>query len=594
MQNTTIQQKAMQDIFALDEAVSQFESFGSQLDLGLPSEEDDAPKSFDDMLEVNPSNEPMEFGENFMSEGDDMADKQTQKFVVDEFAKEAAKLPDGDISAADITGISAIIQMNNHLTGDVRSFIKQTIDRAVQAQQQQNVSDAQPNGTVAQDIAKTGDEAPIGDDNVLDPTGDAGIPAMDPIDPTAEPSLDANIDAGIDTGIDTGADPMGGVDTNIGGDDLGAGIDEMNATLDAENGAEPDAAVADLGADIATGDETADVGAEPDAAGSDLDKFLDSDESASSETAGNSEDTSAESDTKDTDTETSDDKDKKDDKDEDFNFEAIATKARGLVEGAEETAAMEEGATAGEAQATEDLSSGEQSAESTSESGSESEPTATVECGGQPSANDDAEFAEKAAQVESIVMKSRMKMAAENAKSILEAYHGERNRANTLAKLDNIVSNLKQNAMIESIVKQYGEQSKKNAMLESQIDNVLAEVKEDSKRTSMVESMMGRIDEFLSKNDVSEKKSAADKVVAEFEATMKTNETPAVVESEDKQLEERLNSILESVKRETEAQNTLTTKLNSILESIQPVHTPSAEETLDSKLNALVDKVKNA
>ena len=111
--NATIQQKAMQDIFALDEAVGQFESFGSQLDLGLPTEEDDAPKSFDDMLEVNPSNEPMEYGENFMSEGDDMADKQTQQFVVDEFAKQAAELPDGSISAADITGISSIIQMNN-------------------------------------------------------------------------------------------------------------------------------------------------------------------------------------------------------------------------------------------------------------------------------------------------------------------------------------------------------------------------------------------------------------------------------------------------------------------------------------------------
>ena len=57
--DATIQQKAMQDIFALDEAVGQSESFGSQLDLGLPTEEDDSPKSFDDMLEVNPSNEPI-------------------------------------------------------------------------------------------------------------------------------------------------------------------------------------------------------------------------------------------------------------------------------------------------------------------------------------------------------------------------------------------------------------------------------------------------------------------------------------------------------------------------------------------------------
>ena len=177
MQNeATIQQKAMQDIFALDEAVSQFESFGSQLDLGLPPAEDDSPKSFSDMLEVNPSDEPLEYGENFASEGDDMQDQQTQKFVVDEFAKKIAELPDGNISPEDITGISAVIQMNNHITGDVRSFIQQTIDHAVQAQQQQNVSEAQPNGTVAQDIAKTGDagaEAGLGDPTAV---GGASIP----------------------------------------------------------------------------------------------------------------------------------------------------------------------------------------------------------------------------------------------------------------------------------------------------------------------------------------------------------------------------------------------------------------------------------
>ena len=59
-QTETIQQKAMKDIFALDEGVSLCESFGSQLDLGLPDAEDDTPKDFNDMLEVNPSNEPME------------------------------------------------------------------------------------------------------------------------------------------------------------------------------------------------------------------------------------------------------------------------------------------------------------------------------------------------------------------------------------------------------------------------------------------------------------------------------------------------------------------------------------------------------
>ena len=263
----------MQDIFALDDAVSQFESFGSQLDLGLPPVEDDAPKSFDDMLEVNPSNEPMEFGENFMSEGDDLQDKQTQKFVVDEFAKEAAKLPDGGITAADITGISAVIQMNNHITGDVRSFIQQTIDHAVQAQQQQNVSDAQPNGTVAQDIAKTGD---AGAEAEAAPV-DGGIPPMEPVDPTAEPSLEPNPDAGLE---ELGGDPLAEMP---GADDLGGGLDDINASLDSEGGEapvaeDPLASAEDTDVLGGEGEPAPEEGAEPASAESELDNFLDSDD----------------------------------------------------------------------------------------------------------------------------------------------------------------------------------------------------------------------------------------------------------------------------------------------------------------------------
>lgn len=593
----------MQDIFALDEAVSQFESFGSQLDLDLPTVEDDAPKGFDDLLEVNPSNEPTEYGENFMSEGDDLQDKQTQKFVVDEFAKEAAKLPSGDISAADITGISAIIQMNNHITGDVRSFIQQTIDHAVQAQQQQNVSDAQPNGTVAQDIAKTGD---AGADSQTAPAGD--IPAMEPIDPTAEPSLEANPDDGL--GMDTGlGDDLGaGMDElgasidagEPGTEDLGAGMDDLGASLDAENGeSELLADDAEVGADEVA-DENKEEGAEEskeegaeESKEDDLASFLDSDDGE----------------------ETDDGEGKDTESDDDFNFEAIATKAHGLVEGTEggeqapaedgeqapaeggEQEAIDTGVETGAAQAETDLGA------EGGEGGEEGGDTAIEECGQLAAAssdptisNDSLETSAKEAQVESIITQAKMKMAAEKAKAVLESYHKERDRANTLAKLDGVVNNLKKTVLTESIVKNFAKASKKRAALEAAADQIAGTKK------SVVESTFDKIDSVLESAKKPSIKAQADKVIAEFEASQKLGkklngilESIGATKKPADPRQQKIDSILESVSKKETSKNKLAEKLNGILEGVdKSIAAAKKADDFDKKLDAIVAEVKNA
>lgn len=597
MQNeATIQQKAMQDIFALDEAVSQFESFGSQLDLGLPPAEDDSPKSFSDMLEVNPSDEPLEYGENFASEGDDMQDQQTQKFVVDEFAKKIAELPDGNISPEDITGISAVIQMNNHITGDVRSFIQQTIDHAVQAQQQQNVSEAQPNGTVAQDIAKTGDagaEAGLGDPAAM---GDASIPAMDPIDPTAEPSLDANTgdDMGLGLDADVG-DPLAGMDNQLGdvgdpmaeptGDegiegaeggedpladmggegDLG-GLDDLGGEGEGEAPAGEDAGDETIGGEGEGEDEDeapagADAGADAGTeGGDDLDNLLDSDDEG--EAGGEATE----------------------DNDEDFNFEAIATKARGLMETTTDpTASVDDSATAVGTEEGSNVAEAQLNDEGSSEESTEDTNTELEECN----------FAKTQAKVESIVNAAKLNMAAEKARAVLESYHERRDRESTLAKLEGVVNNLKQNVLTESIIKKYGEESKRKAMMESAAAPAKEEPKVDETK-SMFESTIAMIDAALESAEKADKhasvRAKADKVIAEFEAA---NAAPAKPKTDRRAA--KVNAVLEGIEAKVQSEQKFTNTLNGILEGVQKSQAVSkAANDLDKQLADIVSQVKNA
>ena len=94
MTQAELNKNAVKSIFAIDDAKAQLESFGSQLDLGLPPEEDFEPKGFAELMTVNPSTDPNygDSSEKFADLGDDLQDEQTQKFVIDKFAEEVIKI----------------------------------------------------------------------------------------------------------------------------------------------------------------------------------------------------------------------------------------------------------------------------------------------------------------------------------------------------------------------------------------------------------------------------------------------------------------------------------------------------------------------
>jgi len=562
-----INKKAMHDIFAMDEAVGQFESFGSQLDLGLPSVEDDAPKSFEDMLDVNPSNEPTESGEYFMNEGDDLQDTATQKFVVDEFAKQLMKCDD-TISVQDrLPDIAAYIQGTNNIKGDVQSFLRNTIDRATAFQQAQNVSDAQPNGVVDPNATPA---APV-DGVTADPTAE-GIPTMAPIEPTAEPTLEPN--AGD-------VDPLAGLDGI--GDDLGA-AEATDDILGDEPVADEPAVADDLGVseeDIGLGDE-APAEAEPavEDEGDDLAGILGDD----------GEDKPAEEDEKPAEEATDDtaekepkEEDAKADDDADFDFESIAKKAHGLVEGAEEGAeesVADEGADMGEQQAETDLGAEEAPVtECGDKAPAEVAKEPIEECGDAAPVEEsvDTELAEKKAQVEAIARQCRLRLTAEKAKKLVESYQQNRARSKTEARLESVVENLRKKVVTESIIDKFAKESKAAA------ETVTAEP--EVKKPSAFESIMDKGQKALEEAKAVERtKAAADKVIAEFEASAKIKATlDAIVES--------AASKVNADKAKDEARSAVQSKLDNILESVAKKNEASKVE---DQLAKIVDEVKNS
>ena len=561
----------MQDIFALDEAVGQFESFGSQLDLGLPPVEDDAPKSFEDMLDVNPSNEPTESGEYFMNEGDDLQDTMTQKFVVDEFAKQLMKCDD-TVSVQDrLPDIAAYIQGTNNIKGDVQSFLRNTIERATSFQQAQNVSDAQPNGVVDPE-AQPVDAAPV-DGMMADPMAE-GIPTMEPIDPTAEPSLEPNPEP-ADPLSDLASepepeseDPLAGLDGL--GDDLGLGDEEVPA--------EGEPAAEDEGDDLSAllgGDEGGDAEATGDeAATADEEAPVDGEPASDEGEEGLNEEAPAE--------DTEDKSDDKSDDDADFDFESIAKKAHGLVEGADEAPAgddsdiADQGQQMGESQADTDLGGDEQPIEECGEQPAAAGEQPIEECGEQPV--DD--LAEKKAQIESIARQCRLRMTAEKAKKLVESYQENRARANTIARLESVVGNLRKNAQTESIIEKFAEASKaaaSNPVVESDVTQ--------TKSSSKFESIISKANKALAESAAANRmKAAADKVIAEFEANANLG----------KELDSIVESAAASVKKskaQVESTANVKKELDSILESVAKKQQVSK---MESDLAKIVADVKNS
>lgn len=589
MTQAELNKKAVKSIFAIDDAKAQLESFGSQLDLGLPPEEDYEPKSFDDLMTVNPSNDTNygESSEKFADLGDDLQDEQTQKFVIDEFAKQAAKRPGNTITASDIADICGAVQCaqlakgGQIIKGDMVSFIQDTIAKAKTAQQSQNVSDAQPNGTVADDIAPAGDaeatpaEAPV-DAPVDDPAAVGGpAPVMDPIAPTVEPtepSLEPNADDGLGADPLAADDGLGALDTGIEGDPAAIAPDIPDEPAPAED-AEPDLdannlnGLDDLDNDLGDINETDDLNLDDDAPKAD--------ESADTEKKDEPKEDDSKDEPKDDKKDDGDKDDKKDDSDDDFNFEAVAKKAQALTEGAEEEAvAAAEPAEAAASEAAVPEGEAVATTESTEEPAAEETPV--TECGAAPAADEKpvvqegAEEAEIEAKVEAIAKEFRSNRIAEKVQAQIEAYEAKEKKEKTIAQLEAVISNFEKSeqsrsksAKVESIVANFAKASKEAAekaqleaeaakanALQGKLDNILESIEVAPKAEPVVESTeQSKVESY-------------DKTIAMIESALST------MGESDKEVKTQLESIVDDAAKRSES-DSLQKELDAIVESVR-------------------------
>jgi hypothetical protein len=612
MTQAELNKNAVKSIFAIDDAKAQLESFGSQLDLGLPPEEDFEPKGFDELMTVNPSTDPNygDSSEKFADLGDDLQDEQTQKFVIDKFAEEAAKRPGTTITAADITDICGAVQCaqlaqgGSIIKGDLVGFIKDTIAKAKNAQQSQNVSDAQPNGTVADDIAPAAGEdaaAPVEDPNAVG----GPAPTMEPLEPTVEPtepSLEPNVDDGLGADPLAADDGLGALDTGI--EDAGA-ADGLGADLGVEDKPAPEDGAAELDAggldglddldkDLGDIDAEEDLGLEADAAPAEGGDAAPAEGESKDEPKDEPKADESKDDGKD---ESKDDKkdDKKEEKDDDFDFEAVAKKAQALTEGeagaatevtepaaaAEETA-KEEAIPEGEATVTEGDATVTDDAV-TEEAGADAGTDVQVneECGAaKAGAKADEQIVQEGfnaedaeAKVEAIAKEFRSNRIAEKVQAQIEAYEAKEKKAKTIAQIESVMSNFvkteksrDQKAQVESIVANFAQASKaaaekaqleaeaaKTSELKGKLDSILESVEVKEKAEPVVESVTA----------APEKKSdAVGETIAMVEAAM------AQMNADEDAAKAKLESIVSDATKRSEGDN-LQKELDAIVESVR-------------------------
>ena len=612
MTQAELNKNAVKSIFAIDDAKAQLESFGSQLDLGLPPEEDFEPKGFDELMTVNPSTDPNygDSSEKFADLGDDLQDEQTQKFVIDKFAEEAAKRPGTTITAADITDICGAVQCaqlaqgGSIIKGDLVGFIKDTIAKAKNAQQSQNVSDAQPNGTVADDIAPAAGEdaaAPAEDPNAVG----GPAPTMEPLEPTVEPtepSLEPNVDDGLGADPLAADDGLGALDTGI--EDAGA-ADGLGADLGVEAQPAPEDGAAELDAggldglddldkDLGDIEADEDLGLEDDAAPAEGGDAAPADGEAKDEPKDEPKADESKDEGKDESKDEGKD-DKKEDKDDDFDFEAVAKKAQALTEGeagaatevtepavaAEETA-KEEAIPEGEATVTEGDATVTDDAV-TEEAGADAGTDVQVneECGAaKAGAKADEQIVQEGfnaedaeAKVEAIAKEFRSNRIAEKVQAQIEAYEAKEKKAKTIAQIESVMSNFvkteksrDQKAQVESIVANFAQASKaaaekaqleaeaaKTSELKGKLDSILESVEVKEKAEPVVESVTA----------APEKKSdAVGETIAMVEAAM------AQMKADEDAAKAKLESIVSDATKRSEGDN-LQKELDAIVESVR-------------------------
>lgn len=222
-------QTVLESIYAFDASTAVMESIMNEGDVqfGVQDNDDD-----DDLITTadgdevfNPAHlmdmnisDPAESGPRFNNEVEPMTEDD-KKFYVDRFAEEMMNLHKSVVSASDIEGIGAYIQMTSDTRHDVVGFLQDEIAQAEQRLTAQNTSEALPSGVSAD---MTGDgveytsesEEGANIDVQMGTTGDVGDidigvgeGGLNEIEPTAH--LTPNVDDGMSDSIDIGVDEDG-------------------------------------------------------------------------------------------------------------------------------------------------------------------------------------------------------------------------------------------------------------------------------------------------------------------------------------------------------------------------------------------------
>lgn len=239
MTQTEINKNAVASVMALEDAKGIYEAIAELNDdfSGMPVDDGQMEYSADDLMAVNPmgNNDQMGMIPDLSGAGDDM-DEETQKFVVDRFAEMAANLPGDTIDMSDITPIATVIKEENGIKQDVNGYLEKIMMAAANRLSQQNVSEAQPNGTA---VDFSNDEtAGIGSD--MDAFGGfdsiGGGMEEAPGGVGEEPSLQANMGE-EEPSFDGIGDGLGAEDADLGLDGGLGAEGEGEGALGAEEGA---------------------------------------------------------------------------------------------------------------------------------------------------------------------------------------------------------------------------------------------------------------------------------------------------------------------------------------------------------------------
>jgi hypothetical protein len=197
-------QEKVNSILAMDDDLAKVESITDGMPVDDYSPEDNKELTLDDIFGVNTNDQPQTFGDSFAPLGDDTKTEEGRQMITQAFVSELNKLPDQKIEIADIPAIAATVQMRTGATGDVESFLANTVMQTVNTLAEQNKTELNPDGAVSE-MAKETQERVQGEGPAVDqfgnPTGNAAtgpLPEVPPLAPTPEPSLPTEQSAPVD------------------------------------------------------------------------------------------------------------------------------------------------------------------------------------------------------------------------------------------------------------------------------------------------------------------------------------------------------------------------------------------------------------